>query len=423
MDGESLLELFLESDGVCTDTRATRSGTLFFALKGDSFDGNKFANSALEQGCLAAIVDDKKLEGVPGCIRVSNVLQTLQRLAFDYRNTFNIPFFAITGSNGKTTTKELLREVLKTRFNVHATLGNLNNHIGVPLTLLSMPRDTNIAIIELGANHVGEIASLCKISAPSHGIITNVGLAHLEGFGGFEGVKKAKGELYDYLEVNGGIAFINTDEPHLADMAGSVNAYNYSTDSLGIRIEQQSPLLQFSWGKGTDRYLCSSQMTGTYNIPNYAAAIAIGQFFGIADQIINDALSSYTPDNKRSETVRTAHNEVILDAYNANPTSMEHALINLSQMPNKKKFFVIGDMLELGETSLTEHQRILDLASELNLEGITVGKEFSEVHGIFPNVPNVDEARNYIEKRPVNDKWVLVKGSRGIRLEELMDLL
>jgi UDP-N-acetylmuramoyl-tripeptide--D-alanyl-D-alanine ligase len=418
-----LLAAFLESKAVCTDTRQIEAGAIFFALKGDNFDGNKYARQAINDGCSLAVIDDPKLEERPDFFKVDDVLTALQHLAEDYRNTFDIPFLAITGSNGKTTTKELVHAVLSQKYRVHSTAGNFNNHIGVPLTLLSMPSDTEIAIIEMGANHVGEIADLCLISHPNFGMITNIGKAHLDGFGGLSGVIKAKSEMYTYIRENSGRIFRNADVEHLEVLAEGIEevVYHSEAGSLQLNITRANPTVSFSSILGKE---IKTQLTGVYNMHNFASAIALGQYFKVPNEDILVAIRDYTPTNKRSQIENTERNTVILDAYNANPTSMTLALQNLSAMEADDKFFVIGDMMELGSDSQEEHEKIVQLAIELGLSGILVGKEFGKINQTkFEHFDSNTEASKRLESINLQDYLILVKGSRGIKLEEVMPSL
>jgi len=422
---EKIFNAFLEKRLVTTDSRNIPSGSLFFALKGENFNGNAFATDALAQGAAYAIVDEVFNEGGfdEQLIVVNDALKALQNLAADYRNTFQFPVLAITGSNGKTTTKELVREVIAKKFKVYATEGNLNNHIGVPLTMLRVPADCEFAIIEMGANHQKEIALYCDIVHPDFGLITNIGKAHLEGFGGVEGIIKGKGELFDSLRANKKIGFVNTELPHLTSMIQTMNhvAYGFNADPFRIEIMKETPTLdfRFSVNAGATYIHCLTQLAGTYNLYNIASAIAIGNYFQIADHEIADAIAAYNPSNNRSQLWNSGKNHVILDAYNANPSSMEVALRNLVHFENS--FFILGDMFELGEYCKQEHERIVNLAKELNLDGYFVGEFFSEVYA--KSFISVEALRAFLISNPVENKTLLLKGSRGMRLEQLKDLL
>ena len=419
----NLLEAFLSSHKVCTDTRQIEPGAIFFALKGGNFDGNQYAQRALEAGCSLAVVDDPSLPSQPDFFKVDDVLLCLQHLAEDYRKTFSIPILAITGSNGKTTTKELVHATLSEKYRVHATAGNFNNHIGVPLTLLAMPKDTEIAIIEMGANHVGEIAALCQIAHPDFGIITNIGKAHLDGFGGLQGVIKAKSELYEYIRSTGGKIFRNADVDHLEALANGLNQVSYHSKNgqNKLKVTRANPTVTFTSSIGSQT---TTQLTGVYNMHNFAAAIAVGQYFEVSDDDILKSIRNYTPTNKRSQIEKTNRNTVILDAYNANPTSMKLALENLAAMEAEQRFFIIGDMMEMGEDSRIEHKKALQLSQDLGLQGILVGKEFGALdQSILPHFATNIEATEYLKKLDLKDHLILIKGSRGIKLEDVMPSL
>ncbi|MFO8002001.1 MAG: UDP-N-acetylmuramoyl-tripeptide--D-alanyl-D-alanine ligase, partial [Marinilabilia sp.] len=331
---ENLYEVYLESGIISTDTRKLVPGSIFFALKGDRFDGNRFAREALKQGCRLAVVDDAALKGEPGCFVVPDVLEALQQLAGYHRRNLRIPVIGITGSNGKTTTKELITSVLSQKFKVWHTPGNLNNHIGVPLTLLSMKADTEIAVVEMGANHIGEIAALCEIARPDHGLITNVGNAHLEGFGSFEGVRQGKGELYTFLKRTGGEIFINIDNHWLLDMVGDYPWIGYGTGNEAVvkgSNASAGPLLSFELTTSrVDRMPVNTNLLGLYNLENLLAAASIAHYFGVEEELVREAFENYLPENNRSQFMNTAQNRLLLDAYNANPSSMKAALDHFS---------------------------------------------------------------------------------------------
>lgn len=421
--------LFRQSSGFSTDTRRIEEGNLFFALTGENFNGNRFALKALEAGASYAIVDDPSLDHHPQLIQVNDVLSCLQDLATYHRQQFDIPLIAITGSNGKTTTKELISLVLESHYPVHYTQGNFNNHIGVPLTLLAMPMETEVAVIEMGANHQGEIANLCRIARPTHGLITNVGKAHLEGFGGFEGVKIGKGELYAYLAQHNGLAFINKDEPHLTEMAAEVKTKLFYEKrqqpglfSIELLDDRNFLALAFKDYMGRET-IVQSQLMGAYNFHNIMAAVALGVYFKVPSERIKAAIESYLPKNNRSQLMEWEGNTIILDAYNANPTSMEHALLNLKQQKEQNKVAVLGDMLELGVTSPVEHLRIAEMAQQITPQLVLVGQEFEQAAqqlGIqhFMEVPAL---RVWFLQQAYDHQLILVKGSRGIGLERLFD--
>lgn len=430
----NLYQHYLNHPTVCTDSRKVEPGVIFFALRGENFDGNKYAIPALKKGAHLAVVDQKELKDKAGCFYVNDVLSTLQALAHHHRMQFSIPIIGLTGTNGKTTTKELLKSVLATTFRVHATQGNLNNHIGVPLTLLSMPQSTEIALIEMGANHPGEIAALCKIAAPTHGLITNVGRAHLEGFGSFEGVKKTKAELYHWLQHNNGITFINKDENFLSEMAASTSNkfyYQTATDTretshFFIQPQNMPPYIgaQILNNQGEIDTI-QSHLVGDYNFENIKTALAIGNYFKIGPDDLKKGIEDYRPSNNRSQLIHDKNqNTIIMDAYNANPVSMEKALKNLANthFGAAQKIAIIGDMLELGKDSAEAHEKILTLVKTLAIDKtILVGKEFCKVAPKFKSIcfPNVQALRTWFDQQDINNSIMLLKGSRGIGLEQL----
>jgi UDP-N-acetylmuramoyl-tripeptide--D-alanyl-D-alanine ligase len=435
MDIETLYQIFLRSAKVVTDSRAIEPGCIFFALRGEHFDGNKFAAEAIKKGAAYSVVDDPQLPPHEYFIQCKSVLDTLQDLARHHRRKFKIPVLAITGSNGKTTTKELVSAVLQSQYKVHFTRGNLNNHIGVPLTLLSLPKDTEIAVIEMGANHQGEIDFLTGIAAPTHGLITNIGEAHLEGFGGLEGVKKGKSELYKYLGAKGGTIFLCTDEPYLSELAGnsgSIVQYgekkpNKGSDKIFIRIVRESnqPFVSVSFGDGHEAKIqVNSRLTGAYNFPNIAAAIAVGKYFNVPGIQIKNAIESYVPSMMRSQIIQKGANKIILDAYNANPTSMREAIMNLRHLNAESKIAILGDMLELGPYSKTAHEHIaqLALAQDFDLT-VLVGGQFQSVNinGKVLFFENVETAGAWFKTQEFSGATILVKGSRSMHMEKLLN--
>lgn len=392
----ALYQIFLDCQLVTTDSRNCPEGSLFIALKGESFNGNAFAGKALETGCAYAVIDESEyaIEGDQRYILVDDCLQTLQQLANYHRRQLGTRVIGITGTNGKTTTKELISAVLSRSHNILYTLGNLNNHIGVPSTLLRLKAEHDLAVIEMGANHPGEIKFLSEIVEPDCGIITNVGKAHLEGFGSFEGVIKTKGELYDFLrKKEGSTVFIHHDNAYLMNIAEGLNLIPYGTeDNLYVngRITGNSPYLTFEWKAGKDgkSYQVQTQLIGEYNFPNALAAITIGRFFGVEDAKINEALSGYTPQNNRSQLKKTDDNTLIIDAYNANPTSMMAALQNFRNMEVPHKMLILGDMRELGAESAAEHQKIADYLKECAFEKVwLVGDQFAAAEHSFQTIP------------------------------------
>jgi UDP-N-acetylmuramoyl-tripeptide--D-alanyl-D-alanine ligase len=429
---EILYQHFLKNPIVCTDTRNIIKNCLFFALKGENFDANHFASTAIEQGASVAVIDNPDFAIGDNYILVDDVLSTLQQLAQHHRQQLNIPVIGLTGSNGKTTTKELIKAVLAEKFKTFATKGNLNNHIGVPLSLLSITPDTEIAVIEMGANHQKEIESLCEIAQPTHGLITNVGMAHLDGFGGFEGVKKGKAELYAYLKKTAGITFVYRDNQHLMEMVQKADLEHlvyYGTDSnnqVGGKLLATDPLITLSWTAAGETHHAEANITGTYNFENILAAICIGQYFKLSPSAINTGLANYFPNNNRSQLTKTETNTIICDFYNANPSSMTVALNNLNALTATHKTAIIGDMFELGKVGPAQHQKIAAQAIALGFDTlILIGQSFfafrdgSNAH--FFNTPN--EASEYIKTNPIKNSLVLLKGSRGMALEQLMPLL
>lgn len=426
----TLYKIFLDHPTICTDTRKIEDGCLFFALKGVNFNGNLFAQQAIGKGAAYAIIDEQTEENEQ-LILVEDVLTTLQQLANYHRKQFDIPVIAITGSNGKTTTKELLFAVLNSHYPTHTTKGNFNNHIGVPLTLLSMPITSKVAIIEMGANHVGEIDFLCKIVEPTHGLITNVGEAHLEGFGSFDGVKQAKGELYRYLENNRGLAFINGNEAHLKEMAGrklyqviyiKSETPNLSVPFFETKFVEAKPLVKIAYlsKKGKLKSI-KSQLIGNYNFNNIMTAVTLGRYFKVPFKKIKAAISHYQPSNNRSQIIEKGNNKFLLDAYNANPTSMAKALESFESYKGKKKIAILGDMLELGGYSEDAHTKILELAEKLELKVITVGKEFKKVKKeSWKKFTTTQELKEWFNQNSFKNTFFLLKGSRAIGLEVLL---
>ncbi|MBE6198433.1 MAG: UDP-N-acetylmuramoyl-tripeptide--D-alanyl-D-alanine ligase [Rikenellaceae bacterium] len=415
---EKLYQHFINSTGVTTDSRKIEVGALFFALHGASFDGNDYAVQALEQGAAAAVIDREDVvennpEYAERLLLVDDTLRALQALAQEHRRRLAIPIIAIAGSNGKTTTKELVSRVLAERFEVTTTRGNLNNHIGVPLTLLSMTAETEFGVVEMGASAQGEIALLCAIAEPNYGILTNIGLSHLEGFGGVEGIRKGKGELFDHLNENGGRAFVPQEDEVLCEMA-------HSREDLAVEYYSRSI------GEGF-----RSNLTGDYNRYNIAAAVEVGRYFGVADERIAEAILSFTPDNNRSQAMQTERNRLVVDCYNANPSSMEAALDNIATMEAEHKVLLLGDMLELGAWSEEAHQTILRKADGVAERIILVGGEFAkayvaigeELSADYSLYPTTAEAVAALENSPISDSLILLKGSRGIALEKLIKIL
>lgn len=421
-----LYSIFKAHPHVQTDTRKLKEGDLFFALKGPNFNGNQFALQALEAGAAYAVVDEDVDPSNERLIRVDDVLQALQDLAAQHRNSFKIPFIAITGSNGKTTTKELVYTVLASHFTSYTTQGNLNNHIGVPLTLLSIPDNAQMAIIEMGANHLGEIASYCQYTRPTYGIITNCGKAHLEGFGSLEGVRKGKGELYDHIrEHNGGI-FIYHDHAYLQAMSEGITkriTYGTKVGDITGEVIASEPFLEVMITKGfnSGAVKVGSRLVGAYNLSNVLCAVAVGLHFGVPEEKIIQSIEGYTPSNSRSQLVEQDGNHIILDAYNANPTSMRAAIENFAALPASRKVLMLGAMMELGAESVLEHQAIVSLIEQYKWDAVVlVGGDFSKVQHAFQYFPDAAAARAWYTQQAFKGTHLLIKGSRGMRMEQIL---
>jgi len=419
MNIEQLYELYTKTYLADTDTRKIRKGSMYFALKGDNFNGNEFAADALKNGASYAVIDEAEYHKLPNTVLVSNVLETLQKLANFHRKQLAIPIIALTGSNGKTTTKELINAVLSKEYETTATTGNLNNHIGVPLTLLSMTPKTKIGIVEMGANHLKEIEFLCSIAEPNYGLITNFGKAHLEGFGGLEGVIKAKSELYDFLRLTNGTVFINTDDVLQVNQSSGINAIEFN--SRDIKFVEASPFVKVQFKNA----IIESNLIGKYNYNNIAVAVAVGNYFKIPETYIKKAIENYIPVNNRSQIIQKGTNKIILDAYNANPSSMQAALENFAQLKDTNKIAFLGDMFELGKDSNLEHQKIADLVTSYNFSKVyLIGKAFSttNVKNAFVS-ESFESFKNSTNYSNINNATILIKGSRGMALERLLDLL
>lgn len=432
MNLHRLYEIFLRHPVISTDSRNVAEGSLFFALRGEQFNGNRFAAEALEKGAAYAIVDDAATGRGEPYIQVEDSLRTLQELATHHRQQLKIPVLAITGTNGKTTTKELTAAVLATRMKTGYSRGNLNNHIGVPLTLLSLTTDTEIAVVEMGANHPGEIAFLCRIARPDFGLVTNVGKAHLEGLGSLRGVIETKSELYRFLENNNGILFINGDNPLLGEAAGDrlrkVQYGQSDKNSIrGIQRNEESLFLALDlWFYGKGPFRVNSRLTGRYNLENITAAAAIGDYFGISPENICAATESYRPSNFRSQITRAGSNTLLMDGYNANPSSMMAALSAFLQLEAATKVVILGDMLELGGDSAREHQQIADyLAAKESLSVFLVGDQFCQTATPprFLTYTSTEDLIGHLKEKPVANSLVLIKGSRGMKMEKVYDCL
>ena len=418
MNIQELHQIFLRSKGVCIDTRKIIKNSIFFALKGKNFNGNEFAKTALKNGCNYVVIDEREFQEDERFILVDDVLKYLQQLSNYHRKKLKCPVIGITGTNGKTTTKELIFAILNSKYKTVATKGNLNNHIGVPLTLLSTPLETEMLIVEMGANHPGEINFLSEITQPNFGIITNIGKAHLEGFGGYEGVIKTKSELYQYIMKTNGKLFVNSDDDLLLSLSKNSERIKYGKDS---QLISANPLLEFNF-KNTH---ISTNLIGSYNFYNLAVACSVGDFFGVSIDNCKSAIESYIPSNNRSQVERSEKgNTLILDAYNANPSSMLVAIQSFEQIKAKKKIAILGDMLELGDDSLQEHQLITEELVKRNFHQVLlVGNEFKQTKNNFLYFENTNQIRTWIQNNPIQNSTVLLKGSRGIQLESLIEFL
>ncbi len=424
---EELYSFFMKSNGVSTDSRNCKDGAIFFALKGERFNGNQYAKNVLANGASLAVVDEEALKGEAGMFYVSDVLKTLQELAQFHRRKLGLPIIAITGTNGKTTTKELVSMVLSERYSVSATVGNFNNHIGVPLTLLSFNGDTEIGVVEMGANHLGEIETLCEIAEPNYGLITNVGKAHLEGFGSFDGVKVAKGEMYSYLKKANRIIFINSGNEHLNEMAkDNRNRIEYGVAGSRVwgSVNDQSSKLIVDWTSDGERYYqVKTNLIGSYNLENVLCAIAVGIQFNVDLESINRAINRYEPQNNRSQFIETEWNKVVMDAYNANPTSMHAAIENFSLLSGENKVLVLGGMKELGADSKEEHEKLIRFIESKNIKEVyLLGSEFDnmELGELFHLYMDREALISRFEEMPIKGSYVLIKGSRSNQLEKLL---
>lgn len=427
---ETLYNHFQNGAAICTDTRKISEGCLFFALKGDNFDGNQYAAEALSKGAAYAVVDDPEVVVNEQFLLVENVLEALQDLARHHRKTFTFPVIALTGSNGKTTTKELIAKVLSMKYNTYATKGNLNNHIGVPLTILSIdPQKHEMAVVEMGANHQHEIALLSTIAIPTHGLITNIGKAHLEGFGGIAGIMKGKGELFDFLSKKKGTVFVNTRDEVIMEMASKRRAFGeivfYCSENAAVNpvLVQESPFVIYQNNGKT----VSTQLTGGYNFDNMCAALAIGKYFGVEDSDANEAVATYKPDNNRSQIVKKGSNTVIMDAYNANPSSMSAAVANFATIDAPRKMVILGDMFELGEAAPAEHLALGEQIAKHKFDiVILAGSLMQHALPALPKAyyfPDKFSLHNWIMDNPQENTYILIKGSRGMALETVLNLM
>jgi UDP-N-acetylmuramoyl-tripeptide--D-alanyl-D-alanine ligase len=424
---ETIYSKYKESYKVSTDTRQITRGSVFFALKGPNFNANEFAREALSKGASYAIVDEEKFVVDQRTLLVDDGLTALQDLARHHRSHLNIPFIGLTGSNGKTTSKELVSAVLSKKFTTYATKGNLNNHIGVPLTILSIDSSYEMAVIEMGANHLGEIALLCNIANPTHGFITNIGRAHIGTFGGYENIIRGKSELYQHLITTKGQVFINSQNPILANMAkrfGSPLFYPAKEDYYHAELLDADPLVKI---KAENREEIKTQMIGAYNFENIAAALCIGKFFGVPDSLANAAIAEYTPGNMRSQVMQKATNTIILDAYNANPSSMEAAITNLAAMKASRKVVILGDMYELEEEAEMEHKKLGSILKEKGIKEVYLcGKLIQAARETFPEANFFETKEQLYEKlknSPIQNATILIKASRGMAMEKVIDYI
>lgn len=426
MEIASLYQIFLRHPSVQTDTRKLQYGDIYFALKGEHFNGNDFALKALEMGAAYCVIDEEQPFSDDRLIKVDDVLITLQQLAKYHRQQFNIPFIAITGSNGKTTTKELIHAVLSTTFKTYTTEGNLNNHIGIPLTLLKIKSDAEIAVVEMGANHQKEIASYCTYTLPTHALINNCGKAHLEGFGGVEGVRKGKGELYDFIRANGGIIFRNNDYDYLKMMSDGIpQMITYgSTENaelMGI-VKEDSTTMSVIISKGADLKEINTQLVGGYNLPNVLAAVCIGKTFGVSEENILSALEGYVPTNSRSQLIHRGSATIVLDAYNANPSSMKLAVENFAGMKGNQKIVMLGAMMELGEESEMEHSLLVELINQYKWKAVVlVGQGFKSFAKQYIYFDQSSEAAEWFKAHNIENTLVLIKGSRSMKMERVLE--
>ena len=422
-----LYDLFIHNPQITTDSRNCPKGSIFFALKGDKFDGNQYAGKALASGCVYAVIDNPDYYIGERTILVDNVLKTLQQLAHHHRKVLGLPIIGITGTNGKTTTKELLAAVLSTKFNLLYTEGNFNNHIGVPLTLLRLTHDHEMAVIEMGASHPGDIKELVDIVHPNYGIITNVGRAHLEGFGSFEGVIRTKGELYDYIRRSKGKIFIKKENEYLQSIAKGIEQITYGNGDDAFasgHVVSCDPFLVFNWKQQGKLHTVETHMIGSYNLDNVLAAVAVGRFFKIPAERISRAIAAYEPTNNRSQFKKTDNNELIIDAYNANPSSMKVALDNFITMPVQPKAIILGDMRELGPTSDELHAEVVEQIKKGQFDKVFLcGEHFSKVGKEFSPFATTEAMVEELRKQPLKGYHILIKGSHSMGLEKLADIL
>ena len=432
MQIEEIYKIYQQYPSVQTDTRRLKKDDLFFALKGPNFNGNLFAEQALEKGAAYVFADEKIPFNHERIIQTNNALETLQNLAKFHRKQFNtlpgnesrIPFIAITGSNGKTTTKELVHEVLSTTFKTYTTEGNLNNHIGIPLTILKIKPDADIAVIEMGANHLREIAGYCEYAMPTHGLITNIGKAHLEGFGGVANVKKGKGELFEYLRNHNGTAFVNSDDGAVVELSNNINKkifYGASGKDLRGKIIKADPFPEIQI-LGADSFYIKTKLAGAYNLPNVLAAVCIGRHFNVDDNKLKTAIENYTPSNSRSQLIQQNSNTIILDAYNANPGSMKAAIENFATMRGDKKILLLGAMMELGADSEKEHAAVISLIDKYKWRDVVlVGKNFNNLNHKYIKYDTALEVKDWLHNQHFYNAQILIKGSRSMQMEKVLE--
>ena len=430
MNIKQLYQLYLHYPHITIDSRNCAEKSLFFALKGENFDGNNFAEKALKNGCVFAVVDNEKAVKNERYLLVDDVLQTLQELANYHRNQLKTKIIAITGTNGKTTTKELVAAVLAKKYNTLFTQGNFNNHIGVPLTLLRLTAEHEIAVVEMGANHLGEIKMLSEMVEPNFGLITNIGKAHLEGFGSFEGVLAAKTELYNFIREKKGRIFINNCNENLVNAGNGILNISYGINSnadVSGHIIEQNPLVTLAWV--SRRFAVTAEkiptnLVGKYNAENLLAAITVGLFFEVEIKDICDALKEYTPQNHRSQFIKTAQNALVVDAYNANPSSMEAALTNFAAIQFPHKTVILGDMLELGEESENEHKKVVEDLQTFGFDNVfLIGELFEKINSDYPTFKNIEKFTSFLKQNPIQNSTILLKGSNGIKLEKVIEIL
>ena len=424
MDIHDIYKIYLQYPSIKIDTRKLAKGDLFFALKGPSFNGNHFAQQAIDADAAYVIVDEELNLKHEKIIKTDDVLQTLQQLAKHHREQFKIPFIAITGSNGKTTTKELVHEVLSSSYKTYTTEGNLNNHIGIPITILKIKRDAEMAVIEMGANHQKEIEGYCAYAMPTHGLITNIGKAHLEGFGGIEGVKKGKGELFEFLRKNDSTAFVNCDDSYIKEIGVGIKNSTYGSleGSITGRAISTSSFLEVEIINGATIGTIKTQLVGGYNLLNVLAAVTIGKYFNVGDEKIKSAIENYTPSNSRSQLITQGSNTIILDAYNANPASMKVAIENFAQMAGTNKILLLGSMMELGEESEKEHKEIIKLIDRYQWNNvILVGNNFKSIKHSYIHFDDSGEAKTWLNNQHLQDSQILIKGSRSMQMEKVLE--